>query len=66
MRQTLRNCPKRDVEGIASIVKSLELKDKSEIEAQRKACCIRAEQEFDKDKCFEKYVELYDGLVKQG
>ena len=54
-----------DVEGIASIVKSLESKDKSEMSAQRMACRKRAEQEFDKNKCFEKYVELYEGVVSQ-
>ena len=52
-----------DVEGIASIVKSLELRDKSEALAQRKACRARAEQEFDKDKCFERYIELYESLI---
>ena len=54
-----------DVEGIAAIVKSLAIKDKRDIEAQRKACRKRAEQEFDKDKCFEKYVELYEELIKR-
>lgn len=53
-----------DVEGIASIVKSLESKDKSEMAAQRMACRKRAEQEFDKDRCFEKYVELYENLIR--
>ena len=53
-----------DVEGIASIVKSLELRDKSEVLAQRKACRARAEQEFDKDKCFERYIELYESLLQ--
>lgn len=52
-----------NVKGIADIIKSLEIKDKSEIAAQRVACRKRAEQEFDKDKCFEKYVELYEGLI---
>lgn len=54
-----------DIEGIISIVKSLELKGKSEITAQRAACRKRAEQEFDKNKCFEKYVELYNQLIKE-
>ena len=52
-----------DVEGIASIVESLELRDMSEVAAQRQACRERAEKEFDKDKCFEKYISLYDGLL---
>lgn len=38
------------MEGIASMLKSLELKDRSEIDTQRQACHNRAEQEFDK-KC---------------
>lgn len=29
------------------------------------ACRKRAEELFDKDKCFEKYVELYEGLISQ-
>lgn len=29
------------------------------------ACRKRAEEQFDKDKCFEKYVELYEGLISQ-
>ena len=54
-----------DIEGIASIVKSLELRDKSEVVAQRRACRKRAEELFDKDKCFEKYVELYEELINK-
>ena len=52
-----------DVEGIASILKNLELKDRSEIDAQRQACRTRAELEFDKNKCFEKYIKLYESLL---
>jgi len=54
---------KGNVKGIASIVKSLEIRDKSEIVAQRVACRKRAEQVFDKDKCFEKYFKLYETLM---
>lgn len=54
-----------DVEGIAKIVRSFETKDKSEISIQRKVCRERAEQEFDKNKCFEKYIQLYEGLVSR-
>ena len=53
-----------DVEGLTNIVRSLESRDRKEIAAQRKACRERAEREFDKDKCFEKYIELYDVLIK--
>lgn len=54
-----------DVEGIAAVVKNLEIKDRSEIQAQRKACRERAEQEFNKDNCFEKYLELYEELLNK-
>ena len=54
-----------DVKDVTSIVMSLEIRDKSEIAAQRAACRTRAEQEFDKDKCFEKYVGLYEELIKR-
>lgn len=53
-----------DVEGVARLVKSLKLKDKGEIETQRVACRKRAEQEFDRYKCFTHYVRLYDSLLK--
>jgi len=51
-----------NVEGIASIIKSIDQNKESEIMAQRKACRERAEKEFDKDKCFEKYISLYESL----
>lgn len=54
-----------DVEGIASIVKDLASRPESEIEAQRIACRTRAVQKFDKDKCFEKYVELYEEIIQR-
>lgn len=53
-----------DVESVASIVKRFELKDKSEIETQRNACRARAVSEFDRIKCFERYIELYNQLLK--
>lgn len=28
------------------------------------SCRKRAEELFDKDKCFEKYVKLYEGLIR--
>ena len=28
------------------------------------ACRKRAEEHFDKDKCFERYIELYESLLK--
>ena len=54
-----------DVEGMASIINSLVSRDKSVLEVQRKACRLRAELEFDKDKCFDKYVDLYEKLVTE-
>lgn len=53
-----------DIEGIAAIVKSLEQRTEREIIAQRKACRDRAEQEFDKNKCFEEYLHIYGSLLK--
>lgn len=52
-----------DVDGIVTIIKGFEKKDKREIKAQREACRRRAEQEFDKTECFEKYVQLYEHLL---
>ena len=52
-----------DVEGIASIIKSFEQKDKSDIKEQREACRNRAEKQFDKNKCFEAYIHLYESLL---
>lgn len=51
-----------DIEGISSIIKSFEQKKEVEVLAQHEACRERAEQEFDKNKCFEKYLELYEIL----
>lgn len=53
-----------NVEGIASTIKSLGLKKDEEVKAQRQACRERAEKEFDKNKCFEKYLHLYESLLK--
>ena len=53
-----------NVKGIASIVKSLELKDKSEIVAQRVACRKRAKEYYDKNDRYREYVELYETLIQ--
>ena len=53
-----------DIEAIASIVKCIAQKSGSEIVAQRKACRERAEHEFDKNECFEKYLNVYDSLLR--
>lgn len=52
-----------DVDGIASIIKDMANRNMIEIVAQRNACRERAEKEFDKNKCFEKYLELYSSLL---
>lgn len=53
-----------DIEAVASIIKDLGTRENSMIMAQRKACRERAEQEFDKNKCFDKYLDLYDSLIR--
>jgi len=45
------------VRGMAEAVRSICNKGK---EHYTEACRKRAEEHFDKDKCFEKYVELYE------
>lgn len=52
-----------EVDVMVKIVKELAAKDPGEVEKQRLACRKRAESEFDKDKCFEKYISLYDSLL---
>ena len=53
----------RDVEGIAKIIKEIRFKDKNLVADLRKACRERAEEEFNKDKCFENYLALYSSLL---
>lgn len=52
-----------DVKRVADIIMDMGQKNRDEVLAQRQACRIRAEQEFDKNKCFEKYVDLYEELL---
>jgi len=52
-----------NVDGIAAIVKSFDLKPELEIMTQRKVCRERAKLEFDKDKAFVKYLNLYNTLI---
>ena len=47
-----------DIETVALNVKSIVKMSKSEVLVQRKACRERAEQEFDKEKCFNRYLQL--------
>lgn len=53
-----------DIETVALIVKSIVKMSKSEVLVQRKACRERAEQEFDKEKCFNRYIQLYNDLIE--
>lgn len=49
-----------DVNGLIAAIEDLCSRDQ---EVLRKDCRARAEREFDKNKCFTKYVELYDNLI---
>lgn len=49
-----------DVAGMAAAILEICAKGK---DYYTDACRKRAEEQFDKDKCFEKYVELYEGFV---
>ena len=51
-----------DVAGMAEAIRDVCDKGKDHY---TDACRKRAEELFDKDKCFEKYVELYEGAVSQ-
>lgn len=53
-----------DVDGIREIIMGVASKRTEDKETQRRACRKRAEAEFDKNKCFEKYLDLYNSLVK--
>jgi len=50
--------PQGDVKALAAAV--MRMKD---VPLSRKACRTRAEEYFDKDKCFRKYIELYEELL---
>ena len=52
-----------DIEAVVSIIKSIEQQQEGEVFTQRKACRERAEREFDNNKCFEKYIDLYKNLI---
>jgi Glycosyltransferase len=51
-----------DVAGLAVAIEDSFTKDRV---SMSKACRTRAEHEFDKDKCFEKYLTLYESLQIQ-
>ena len=49
-----------NVSALADAIKELCLRDREQLS---KDCRARAEEHFDKNKCFEKYVRLYDELI---
>ena len=51
-----------DVAGLVAAIEESSSKDRI---SMAKACRTRAEKEFDKDKCFERYLELYERLQMQ-
>lgn len=48
----------RDVEALADAIRKMKEHPLSSV-----ACRKRAKECFDKDKCFEKYIELYESLL---
>lgn len=51
------------IDEVARIVENLSAIEKQELELQRRACRLRAEKEFDKDKAFKSYLDLYTSLT---
>ena len=56
---------KGDIEGAASIIQILADKNTEDLLEQRRQCRLRAEQHFDKKRCFDYYIELYEGLLNK-
>lgn len=52
-----------NVEGIARIAEHILNQSEGERALQRKVCRERADRAFDKNKCFEKYLYLYEDLI---
>lgn len=48
-----------DIDALADAIRQMK-----ESPLSSEACRKRAEEHFDKDKCFEKYIELYDELLR--
>ena len=55
---------KGDTEEVVRLIRSLADKPASEIQEQRKACRQRAEEEYDQSQCFQKYLDLYESLIR--
>ena len=53
-----------DVNSIVDIIKNIASMSSKEVENQRKECRSRAMQQFDRNTCFKKYVQLYERLLK--
>ena len=54
-----------DVEGMAAAIQKFKGLGTEEFEQVRDACRKRAVDHFDKDKCYEKYVKLYNNLIAE-
>lgn len=52
-----------DLENAENIIKGLAMRDENEANTMRLSCRERAITVFDKDKCFEKYLEFYKALM---
>lgn len=52
---------KGDVEAVKDVITTLPINK----ESIRKACRKRAEEHFDKNKCFEEYMNLYESLLQK-
>ena len=52
--------PQGDVAALADAVKRLR-----DYPLSRAACRARAEEHFDKEKCFKKYIELYEEILNK-
>ena len=52
----------RNIQGLIDSIAKIEENGKS---YYSEACRKRAEEHFDKDKCFDKYIELYDSLINK-
>lgn len=53
---------KSDIDGVKNAILSICEKGK---DYYAEACRKRAEEQFDKNKCFEKYIDLYEKLISQ-
>ena len=52
----------RNIQGLIDYITKIEENGER---SYSEACRKRAEEHFNKDKCFEKYIELYDSLINK-